>query len=94
MSVHESQSKLWENHVARSAAFAELLARRAGSGRLPDRARELHASLTGVQRSLIRVTADALTYPLHIVLRFELELALIEGEPVRRRPPGGVARAA
>ena len=38
MSVHESQSKLWENHVARSAAFAELLARRAGGRRLPDRA--------------------------------------------------------
>ena len=33
-----------------------------------------------MQRSLIRVTADALTYPLHIVLRFELELALIEGD--------------
>ena len=34
----------------------------------------------GVEPSLIRVSADPLTYPLHIILRFELELALIEGE--------------
>jgi carboxypeptidase Taq len=80
MSVHESQSKLWENHVARSAAFAELLAGELGAAGFQIAPAELHASLTGVQRSLIRVTADALTYPLHIVLRFELELALIGGD--------------
>ena len=80
MSVHESQSKLWENHVARSADFAELLAGElevAGFAIAPS---ELHATMVGVQRSLIRVSADALTYPLHIILRFDLELALIEGE--------------
>src|SRR5438270_215649 len=43
-------------------------------------ARELHATLVGVEPSLIRVSADPLTYPLHIILRFELELALIEGD--------------
>ena len=80
MSVHESQSKLWENHVARSAAFAELLAGELGAAGFPIAAAELHATLVGVQRSLIRVSADALTYPLHIILRFELELALIEGD--------------
>ena len=79
MSIHESQSKLWENHVARSPAFAEVLAAELGAGGFPVAAAELHASLVGVERSAIRVSADPLTYPLHIVLRFELELALIEG---------------
>jgi carboxypeptidase Taq len=80
MSVHESQSKLWENHVARSPAFAEVLAAELGLGGFPVSASELHATLVGVEPSLIRVSADPLTYPLHIILRFQLELALIEGE--------------
>ncbi len=41
---------------------------------------DLHDTLVGVERSPIRVSADPLTYPLHIVLRFELEQALIGGE--------------
>jgi carboxypeptidase Taq len=80
MSIHESQSKLWENHVARHPAFAEVFAAEldaAGSRVAPG---ELHAVLVGVEPSLIRVSADPLTYPLHIILRFELELALIEGQ--------------
>jgi carboxypeptidase Taq len=79
MSIHESQSKLWENHVARSPAFAEVLAGELTAGGFEISAAELHASLTGVERSLIRVSADPLTYPLHIIVRFELELALIDG---------------
>jgi carboxypeptidase Taq len=80
MSVHESQSKLWENHVARSPAFAEVLAQELGAGGFAVAAPELHGTLIGVEPSVIRVSADPLTYPLHIILRFELELALIEGE--------------
>ncbi len=80
MSIHESQSKLWENHVARDPGFAEVLAAELGAGGFPITATELHATLVGVEPSAIRVSADPLTYPLHIVLRFELELALIEGE--------------
>jgi carboxypeptidase Taq len=80
MSIHESQSKLWENHVARSPAFAELLASELGVGGFSVDAGALHASLVGVKPSAIRVSADPLTYPLHIILRFELELALIGGE--------------
>jgi len=79
MSIHESQSKLWENHVARSPAFAEVLAAELAGGGFRIDPGELHASLVGVAPSLIRVSADPLTYPLHIVLRFELELELIEG---------------
>jgi carboxypeptidase Taq len=80
MSVHESQSKLWENHVARNPAFAEVLAGELTAGGWEIAPDELHAALVGVRRSLIRVSADPLTYPLHIILRFELELALIGGE--------------
>jgi carboxypeptidase Taq len=80
MSIHESQSKLWENHVARSPAFAHVLARELDAGGFEVRPADLHATLVGVEPTLIRVSADPLTYPLHIVLRFELELALIEGD--------------
>ncbi len=80
MSIHESQSKLWENHVARSAAFAEVLAGELGAGGFTVGGDDLHATLVGVEPSLIRVSADPLTYPLHIILRFELELAMIGGE--------------
>jgi carboxypeptidase Taq len=80
MSIHESQSKLWENHVARSPEFAHVLARELRAGGFEVAAEDLHATLTGVEPSAIRVSADPLTYPLHIVLRFELELALIGGD--------------
>jgi carboxypeptidase Taq len=80
MSIHESQSKLWENHVARNAAFAEVLAAELAAGGFDVAPADLHATLVGVEPSLIRVSADPLTYPLHIILRFELELALVEGE--------------
>jgi len=80
MSVHESQSKLWENHVGRDRAFTEVLAAELGVGGFTVDAGDLHACLVGVAPSLIRVSADPVTYPLHIILRFELELAMIEGE--------------
>ena len=88
MSIHESQSKLWENHVARNAAFGELLAGELDAAGFPIAPAELHATMVGVERSLIRVSADALTYPLHIILRFELELALVEGELTVADLPG------
>jgi carboxypeptidase Taq len=87
MSVHESQSKFWENHVARNRAFAEVLAAELSAGGFTAAPEELHASLTGVEPSAIRVAADPLTYPLHIILRFELELALVEGELAVRDLP-------
>lgn len=80
MSVHESQSKLWENHVARNPAFSEVLAGELADGGFAVSAADLHATLVGVEPSAIRVSADPLSYPLHIILRFELELALIGGE--------------
>jgi carboxypeptidase Taq len=80
MSIHESQSKLWENHVARHPDFAPVLTAELGDAGYEIAPHELHAALVAVAPSLIRVSADPLTYPLHIVLRFELELALIDGD--------------
>jgi carboxypeptidase Taq len=79
MSAHESQSKLWENHVGRHPAFAPVIAAELAKGGFTIDPDALHAGATAVMPSLIRVSADPLTYPLHIVLRFELEVALIEG---------------
>ena len=88
MSMHESQSKLWENHVARHPAFAGVLAADLAEAGFSVAPQELHRALVAVEPSLIRVSADPLTYPLHIVLRFELELALIEGDLAVADLPG------
>jgi carboxypeptidase Taq len=79
LSLHESQSRMWENMVGRSRAFSGVLAPRIS--RLfdvdvdPD---TLYRAVNRSQPSLIRVEADEATYGLHIVLRFELEQELIE----------------
>ena len=82
LGVHESQSRLWENLVGRSLAFCTWIAPHL-AGILPGyddvRPEELYRRVNTVHRNLIRVEADETTYNLHIVLRFELELALIEG---------------
>jgi carboxypeptidase Taq len=82
LGIHESQSRLWENHVGRTPQFW-CLWHAAACKYLPDIARYSPADLaSGVQRvapSFIRVEADEVTYDLHILLRFEMELALIEG---------------
>jgi carboxypeptidase Taq len=88
MSIHESQSKFWENHVARNAAFADVLAGELSAAGFAIAAPELHANLVGVEPTPIRVSADPLTYPLHIILRFELELALIGGDLAVADLPG------
>ncbi len=81
LGIHESQSRLWENHVGRTTQFWQLWHPTACK-HLPDVARYSPEELaSGVQRiapSFIRVEADEVTYDLHILLRFELELALIE----------------
>ena len=61
MSVHESQSKLWENHIARHPAFAHVIALELGEGGFAVTAEEVYAALTAVRPSLIRVSADPLT---------------------------------
>lgn len=81
--IHESQSLSFEMQLARSREFAGLLApmlaEHFGSQPAFD-ADNLHRLLTRVKPGLIRVNADEVTYPAHIILRYEIERALIEGE--------------
>lgn len=90
MGVHESQSLFWECRVARSRAFAERWHPRfcSGLGRDPwGGAFGFWRTLNPLEPGLIRVEADELSYCLHIVLRFELELALLEQDmPVEELP--------
>jgi carboxypeptidase Taq len=84
LSVHESQSRLWENHVGRSAAFWELFLPKF-SGQFPSAAdvtpREAYEAANQVyEDNLIRVEADELTYHLHIAVRFEIERRLVHGD--------------
>ena len=81
--VHESQSRLWENLVGRSLGFWEhfypQLQQRfpAQFGSVP--LEEFYRAINRVERSLIRTDADEVTYNLHVMIRFDLELALLEG---------------
>jgi len=84
LGIHESQSRLWENLVGRSRAFWEW---RIGPARIafPEalgeaNADDVHRALAVVRPSFIRVEADEVTYNLHIMLRFDLERAVIHGD--------------
>ena len=80
MTVHESQSLLVEMQVCRSAQFAGFLAHELRAAFGPDPAFEasnLGRIYNRVERGFIRVDADELTYPLHVILRHRLERALI-----------------
>ncbi|WP_420456753.1 carboxypeptidase M32 [Rubrivirga sp.] len=90
LGVHESQSRLYENLVARGGpfwtwAYPRLQARFPHLADVPRRA--FVRAVNRVEPSLIRVEADELTYHLHVLLRFELERALLSGDlPVADLP--------
>jgi carboxypeptidase Taq len=83
LGMHESQSRLWENMVGRGHPFCSVLAPRIAAladGELSGLdASALYRAVNRVKPSFIRVEADEATYGLHIILRFELEQALIDG---------------
>jgi carboxypeptidase Taq len=84
LGMHESQSRLWENQVGRSRAFTDFQLPHLKE-RFPDQLKDVDADLfyAGVNypsRTLIRVSADEVTYNLHVALRFELELAMFRDE--------------
>jgi carboxypeptidase Taq len=92
LGAHESQSRLWENAIGRSEAFWRgqfALVREA----FPEAYAGVDAAtfaraLNKVQPSLIRIEADEVTYNLHIIIRFELEQALVNGEIAVESLPG------
>jgi carboxypeptidase Taq len=81
--VHESQSRLWENVVGRSRPFWEHFypeLRQAFPAAFDNVPLEtFYRAINRVERSLIRTDADEVTYNLHVMLRFDLELDLLEG---------------
>ena len=91
LSVHESQSRLWENDVGRSQPFWSLFlptVKERFAGLDDVTARDAHEAANRVyDDNPIRVEADELTYHMHIVLRFEIERALIEGDLDVREVP-------
>jgi carboxypeptidase Taq len=89
--VHESQSRLWENLIGRGRPFWEhfypelqaAFPAQLGAVGLD----EFYRAINKVERSLIRTDADEVTYNLHVMLRFDLELALLEGSLAIRDLP-------
>ncbi len=84
LGIHESQSRMWENLVGRSRPFWEFFYPQAQDafptalGGLP--LDDFHRAVNDVRPSFIRVEADEVTYNLHIMLRFELEQAMLSGD--------------
>ena len=95
LGIHESQSRMWENLVARTHGFwlhvypqLERSFKNELSGVSVD---EFRNSMNHVAPGLIRVEADEVTYNLHIVIRFELERALLDGDLSAADLPGAWA---
>ncbi|MBP9676543.1 MAG: carboxypeptidase M32 [Anaerolineaceae bacterium] len=83
MAIHESQSRMWENLVGRSKAFWKffypMLQQKFPQQLKGISLEQYYRGINKVEPSLIRVEADEATYNLHIMLRLELEIALMEG---------------
>ena len=89
--THESQSRLWENLVARSRPFWFYLYPQLQTA-FPEQLKEIpldtfYRAINKVHRSLIRTDADEVTYNLHVMIRFDLELAMLEGKLAVRDLP-------
>ena len=81
LSIHESQSRLWENHVCRSKEFWEFFSTNLKEKGIEASGRELHSIANQVnEKNITRVKADEVSYHIHIVLRFELGRKLVNGE--------------
>jgi len=91
LGMHESQSRMWENLVGRSQPFWRRFFPRAqelfGAALADHDAESWYREVNAVEPSLIRVEADEATYNMHIILRFELEQAMLADEfPLEQLP--------
>ncbi|MEN2464874.1 carboxypeptidase M32 [Ornithinibacillus sp. FSL M8-0202] len=84
MGIHESQSLFWENFLGRNNVFWEshydVFKKYAPKHFAQVDLHDFYQAVNEVKPSFIRIEADELTYPLHIMIRYELEKALINGE--------------
>ena len=92
MGMHESQSRFFENYVGRSEEFAPTLLhvmRKHFPGQMNRvTARQLFMAANRAEPGLIRTEADELTYPLHVLIRYEIEQLLMAGEATAADVPG------
>ncbi len=84
MSIHESQSRFYENLIGRSRAFMEILLPKL-SELIPEKAEgvsteDLYRAVNRIEPTLIRTEADEVTYSLHVMVRYELEKAVLSGD--------------
>lgn len=82
LGMHESQSRWWETRIGQSKAFWEYQLpklKKKFTSLKPISLDDFYKGINKVQPSLIRVEADEVTYPLHVILRTEIECALIDG---------------
>lgn len=84
LGIHESQSRLWENFVGRSRAFWRFFLPKAREA-FPEALKgvtddQWYAAINDVRPSLIRTESDEATYNLHVLIRFELEQAMLNGD--------------
>ncbi len=83
LSIHESQSRLWENCIGRGLPFwkhnYELLQQKFPVQFQNNTVQEFYAAINKIQPSLIRTEADEVTYHFHVMIRYEIEKLLIEG---------------
>jgi len=84
LGIHESQSRMWENIIGRSKPFWEHYTPAFQKQFSPDlvgvSSDQIYRAINQVAPTLIRVEADECTYNLHIILRYEIEVGLIEGD--------------
>jgi carboxypeptidase Taq len=89
--IHESQSRTWENLVGRSRGFWRWFAPQLRDAFPESLAAAdddvIYEAVNAVQPGLIRIDADEVTYPLHVILRFELEQRLLAGEVAAAEAP-------
>jgi carboxypeptidase Taq len=80
LGIHESQSRYWENHIGKNMSFwknnYKLLKKYLKDITL----KQFYDGLNHSEPSLIRTESDEVTYPMHIIIRFQIELGLIEGK--------------
>jgi len=84
LGIHESQSRLWENNVGRSLSYWKanypLMQKTFPESFASVSLNDFYKAINKVEPGLIRTNADEISYHLHVLIRFEIEVALMEGE--------------
>eukprot|EP00559_Dactyliosolen_fragilissimus_P000815 CAMPEP_0184868316 /NCGR_PEP_ID=MMETSP0580-20130426/30012_1 /TAXON_ID=1118495 /ORGANISM="Dactyliosolen fragilissimus" /LENGTH=530 /DNA_ID=CAMNT_0027369129 /DNA_START=103 /DNA_END=1695 /DNA_ORIENTATION=- len=83
MGAHESQSLFWERHIGMTPEFCNLISeeyKKNMSTNFQYSSQDIYGAINAVSKSMIRVEADELTYPLHVILRYNIERDVVEGK--------------